>query len=146
MKVKYTAVFGNDGAPLLNSRGRIVKRPIVQIELTGKDGSKIEVPALVDSGADTTTLNIQYADYLGVVLNQNAQKEIMGIGKGRVPTFPAVISFRIKGLDESIEVPVWFVDSENVNILLGQEAFFETYRIKFEKDHDTFEIIKSNRT
>jgi len=70
----------------------------------------------------------------------------MGIGKGRVPTFPAVISFRIKGLDESIEVPVWFVDSENVNILLGQEAFFETYRIKFEKDHDTFEIIKSNRT
>ena len=146
MKIKYTAVFRNNGAPLLDSRGRIVKRPIVQIELSGKDGSTIEAPALVDSGADTTTLNIQYADYLGITLDQNAQKEIMGIGKGRVPTFPGVISFKIKGFDESIEVPVWFVDSENVNILLGQEVFFETYRIKFEKDHDIFEIIKSNRT
>jgi hypothetical protein len=39
-----------------------------------------------------------------------------------------------------VEVPAWFVDSENVNILLGQEVFFEMFKIKFEKDHDVFEL------
>ena len=70
----------------------------------------------------------------------------MGIGKGKVPSFPGVISFSVKPFNETLKVPVWFVESENVDILLGQEVFFETYRIKFEKDHDTFEITKSNRS
>ncbi|KKT14841.1 MAG: hypothetical protein UV94_C0006G0005 [Parcubacteria group bacterium GW2011_GWC1_43_30] len=42
--------------------------------------------------------------------------------------------------DREIEVPAWYVDSNNVDILLGQEAFFEMFKIKFEKDHDTFEV------
>jgi hypothetical protein len=33
----------------------------------------------------------------------------------------------------------------SVNILLGQEDFFERYRIKFEKDHDVFEVTISRK-
>lgn len=42
------------------------------------------------------------------------------------------------GID--ITVPAWYVDSDNVNILLGQEVFFELFKIKFEKDHNAFEL------
>jgi hypothetical protein len=51
------------------------------------------------------------------------------------------VKIRVDGLNESIEIPVCFVDSPTVGLLLGQEGFFDQYRIRFEKDHDTFEII-----
>lgn len=38
-------------------------------------------------------------------------------------------------------IPVGFIDSQSVDILLGQEGFFDEFRIKFEKDHDTFEVV-----
>jgi len=31
-------------------------------------------------------------------------------------------------------------NSQSVGILLRQDSFFDLHRIKFEKDHDTFEI------
>ena len=145
MKFKYSSVFATNGTPLLDSRGKMVKRPIVTLELEGKQGDKLEVIGVIDSGADTTTLNIQYADFLGVVLDKTKPQEIMGIGKGKVPIYKGTFAFKIKDIAEKIEVPAWYVDSENVNILLGQEVFFETFRIKFEKDHDMFEVTPSRR-
>ncbi len=118
----------------------MVKRPILWLVLTGKTGEKIEVPAVIDSGADTTTLNIQYADFLGIKIDPSEQREIMGIGKGRVPVCQNSFSFRIKEIGADLEVPAWYVDSDNVNILLGQEVFFDSFKIKFEKDHDVFEL------
>jgi hypothetical protein len=50
--------------------------------------------------------------------------------------------FTIKEMGKVMEVPAWFVDSENVNILLGREVFFDKFRIRFEQDHDTFELVE----
>lgn len=142
MKFKYSSVLATNGTPLLDSRGKMVKRPILNLEITGKDGSIIEVIGVVDSGADTTTLNIQYADFLGVALNTSASQKIMGVGQEEIPMIRGEFTFKIKGLGSHIvKVPAWYVDSKHVNILLGQEVFFEQFRIKFEKDHDTFEIV-----
>ena len=110
--------------------------------LNGKDG---DVPAIIYSGADTTTLNIQYAEALGIELDTAKQGTIIGVGKGKVPVFRGTFPFRIKEMDIPMEVPAWYVDSENVNILLGQEAFFDSFRVKFEKDHDTFELSQSTK-
>lgn len=139
MKFKYS-VAGTRSGTITDSRGRMVKRPILWLVLTGKDGEKIDVPAVIDSGADTTTLNIQYAKFLGLDLDTTKQRDIMGVGKGHVPVFPGIFSFKIKEMDNELSIPAWYVDSDNVNILLGQEAFFDAFRIKFEKDHDTFEL------
>lgn len=142
MKFKYSSVFATNGTPLLDSRGKMVKRPILNLEITGKNGEKIEVIGVLDSGADTTTLNIQYADFLGIRLTDSASQKIMGVGQEEVPVFKSEFAFKIKGLDDRvIKVPAWYVDSKHVNILLGQEVFFEQFRVRFEKDHDTFEVI-----
>ncbi len=134
MKFAYLAVPG-----LKDSRGRMVKRPVLILELKAKDGSILEVPAIVDSGADTTTVNIEYAAALGIELGEKGL--ILGIGKGKVERRAGHLPFKIKQTDFELDVPAWYIDSENVGILLGQEAFFDSFRIKFEKDHDTFEII-----
>lgn len=126
----------------MDSRGKMVKRPILNLEIMGKNGEKIEVVGVIDSGADTTTLNIQYADFLGVRLNPSTSQKIIGVGQEEVSVFRGEFAFTIKGLDDHVvKVPAWYVDSKHVNILLGQEVFFEQFRIKFEKDHDTFEVI-----
>jgi hypothetical protein len=144
MKFKYSVASTRSGT-LTDSRGKMVKRPVLWLVLTGKDGEKIDVPAIIDSGADTTTLNIQYAKFLGLDLDSTKQRDIMGIGKGHVPVCQGSFSFKIKEMGDELEIPAWYVDSDNVNILLGQEVFFDTFKIKFEKDHDTFELTPSKK-
>ncbi len=141
MKFKYATAGTLHGA-LLDSRGKMVKRPILSLILKGKNGETFEAPAVIDSGADTTTLNLQYAEALGLSLDKEKQKDIIGIGNGRVAVYQGVFPFVIKEMGIDVEVPAWFVDSENVNILLGQEVFFDSFKIKFEKDHDIFELIE----
>ena len=134
MKFAYLAVPG-----LKDSRGRMVKRPVLILELMAKDGSILEVPAIVDSGADTTTVNIEYAEALGIELREKGL--ILGVGKGKIERYTGHLPFKIKQTDFELDVPAWYVDSENVGILLGQEYFFDSFRIKFEKDHNAFEIM-----
>ena len=142
MKFKYSAVSTQSGA-LTDSRGRMVKRPVLWLVLTGKSGDKIDVPAVIDSGADTTTVNVQYAEYLGVDLGGMSRKDIIGISDGRVSVSQGDFSFTIKEMGQELTVPAWYVDSENVNILLGEEVFFDMFKIKFERDHDIFELVSS---
>jgi len=96
MKFQYWTTSG-----VLDTRGRIVKRPM---------------------------------------LEKNT-RNILGVGNGTVLVYVSTFRFKIKQIeDKEIEVPAWYVDSNNVDILLGQETFFEMFKIKFEKDHDTFEV------
>jgi hypothetical protein len=141
VKFRYTVASTPQGT-LLDSRGKMVKRPVLSLLLKGKTGESFESLAVIDSGADTTTLNMQYAEALGIPLDTHTKKEIIGVGNGKVPVYQGVFSFRIKEMGIDLDIPAWFVDSENVNILLGQEVFFDCFKVKFEKDHDVFELIQ----
>ena len=119
----------------------MVKRPMLEVEFVDKDGIKTNAVGLIDSGADTTMLNIQYADSLGIKLDEKNTRNILGVGNGTVRVYVSRFRFKIKRMEGGeIEVPAWYVDSNNVDILLGQEVFFELFKIKFEKDHGVFEL------
>ena len=51
------------------------------------------------------------------------------------------VEVKIEHLDSSM-IPVGFIDSPHVGALLGQEGFFDGHRIKFEKDHNIFEVSR----
>lgn len=51
MKFQYTSTTA------VNTKGKLTKRPIVELELFGKNGN-INVLGLIDSGADTTMMHI----------------------------------------------------------------------------------------
>lgn len=134
MKYKYTST------PTFSENGRIVKRPLVEIEMAGKE-RKVNAVGLLDSGADSTLVNIQYAKVLGIVLDEKKKKDFVGIQDARMSCYLGELSFRVKHVDKTVVIPVAFIDSPSVDVLLGQEGFFDAFKIKFEKDHDTFELV-----
>jgi len=124
----------------------MIKRPMLELELLNQKGEFVmNALALIDSGADTTLVNVQYASPLGVGLGNTPKVDIIGVANGKVSTCTAVFRFRIKETGDELEIPANYIDSSNVNILLGEEVFFDKFKIKFEKDHDTFEISKSKK-
>ncbi len=135
MKFQYTTTLST------NTKGKFTKRPMVELELTGKE--TIHALGLIDSGADTTMMNMQYARLLGIDLSKAQKREFLGIGNSRVTSYISSVTMRIKYVDTPILSTVAFTDSPSVDILLGQEDFFESFRIKFEKDHDVFDLSLS---
>ena len=63
----------------------------------------------------------------------------MGITMEHIDGFVAGLTFRIEHQTETFNAPIVFIDTD-LPVLLGREGFFDRYRIKFEQDHDTFEI------
>ena len=77
---------------------------------------------------------------LGIDLSNARSARFTGIS-GQIDGYRLEkIKIKVDGLNESVEIPVCFIKSPTVSLLLGQEGFFDQYRIRFEKDHDTFEI------
>ena len=72
------------------------------------------------------------------------QHAVMGVSMEPIPGFIEHLSFRIQGHDEHFDAPVVFIDTD-IPVLLGREGFFDQYRIKFEQDHDTFELTPVRR-
>jgi hypothetical protein len=95
---------------------------------------------LIDSGADTTLVNMEYAKALGISVDSTNKKEFMGIGDSHITCFLGSVTMKIKHFDTPVTMSVAFIDSPSVDILLGQDNFFECFRIKFEKDRGVFEL------
>jgi len=133
MKYRYTSFFPPDNTV------RWIKRPVVQIEVFGPAGKRT-FEALIDSGADVSLFNIQVAELLGFDLSRAKARNFVGISGGVEAFTLEEVGIQVEGIDSSIVIPVSFVRSPSVSLLLGQEGFFDAFRIKFEKDHDTFEI------
>lgn len=138
MKYRYTSFFPPE------STVKWIKRPIVQIEVLGPAGRRA-FDALIDSGADVSLFNAQVAELLGLDLSKAKVRNFLGISGGIEARTLENVEIQIEGIDTPVTIPVSFVQSDSVGLLLGQEGFFDTFRIKFEKDHNTFEIVPIKR-
>jgi uncharacterized phage-associated protein len=135
MKFPYMMVYG-----LFDGEGNPVERPMIMIELKTSDGIIRHIPALVDSGSDKTLINIEYAEDLGVELGRHELAK--GIGNSLVDTRAGHLKFRIDDMDISLDVPASYIDSESVTILLGQEGFFDRFKISFDRTNREFELVE----
>ena len=136
MKYPYRVVAG-----ALDTAGRYTKRPIVEVEIScGGPGRKFL--ALIDSGADQITMPSAIAEALGIDRASCRPRSMMGITMQRTQGFIAQVMIRVQNHVKPITVPAVFIDTD-VPVLLGQEGFFDRYRVKFEKDHDAFEIVSA---
>ena len=119
-----------------------MSRPLLEVELLGAKRT-ITVFGLLDSGADMSLLNIRYAPVLGIALDNLPTKDFIGISDGPVRTYFTEVPIKVKFFDQILYLPVALADSPSVDMLLGQEECFNAYRIRFEKDHDVFELQAS---
>jgi hypothetical protein len=133
MKYDYSGSIGSDPSRPWKFR------PVVEVEIFG-NGTSIKTLGLIDSGADTILINTQFAEALGINLENCEVQNTIGISGTPQPTYHTTITLQVSHL-EPIVVPVFFIDSPSVTCLLGQEGFFDAYRIKFERDHKVFELV-----
>ena len=99
----------------------------------------VKTIAIVDSGADNCLFNIEYAKIIGIDLEKCEKTRTIGVeGEGK-EIFLTNLEIQVENLAK-VKVPVGFIDSKSVIGLLGQAGFFDLHRIKFERDHNTFEI------
>ena len=114
------------------------RRSVFDVELIGPSNT-IKTIAIVDSGADNCLFNIEYAKVIGVDITKCDKEITIGVeGEGK-DVFMTNLEIQVKDLDK-IKIPVGFIDSKSVIGLLGQSGFFDQYKIKFERNHNTFEI------
>lgn len=112
---------------------------MILTEVFGPNGSN-KFSALIDSGADCSLFDVEIAEMLGLDLSKGKSVNFTGIS-GKITGYRLEnIQIKIEHFDKPIKIPICFVRSKTVGLLLGEEGFFDKYRIKFEKDHDAFEI------
>lgn len=125
--------------PQSDSRLKWIARPYIQVKLTGPKGSRIGY-ALIDSGADRCLFNIQIVEKIGLNLTDAPVENFGGIEGGNLKARLHKIKLQIVGINNEIEILAGFVDSSGVAAILGQDGFFDNFRIRFEKDHGIIEI------
>ncbi|MBI4427810.1 MAG: retroviral-like aspartic protease [Ignavibacteriales bacterium] len=117
--------------PLIPGLG-VTYRPILRVRFLHKLFG-IRAFALIDSGADNTLLNKDYAKRLGVKWDSSTRiGKTHGIYGGAIPMYLHDIEMEIINYPNSrVQTTVAFVDLPNVDVLLGQIGFFEHYHVKF---------------
>ncbi|MEK7151022.1 MAG: aspartyl protease family protein [Patescibacteria group bacterium] len=138
MRFEYVTEFNS------NPNEKAHRRPMLDVVLLHGD-KKIKVFALVDSGADDCIFNKDVADALGIDLSKAKRKNYAGIS-GHTRGWLTDVTLYIEAMpDERLTIPVAFIDSPTVSGLLGQVGFFDAFKIKFERDHGVFEIMRSKK-
>lgn len=137
MKFKYSTVFEER-----STIAKLSRRPVVEIDLFGPKGKITIANALVDSGADISIFNSAFAKAVGIDLGKPT-RSFTGIG-GPIAGYEKEIEMQLRGDEKRIKILTAFTDSPFVVALLGEEGFFDKYRIKFERDRDNFEINPSS--
>ncbi|MDP1688728.1 MAG: hypothetical protein Q8L47_01180 [bacterium] len=131
MKYQYISYLPED------ITGKFIRRPMVVVDIFGPKGKHREL-ALIDSGADRTLINIEIASVLGIDLSRAKRGVVTGV-TGQQEIFVIDVELQPEQLSK-IKISVSFIKSDFVGVLLGEDGFFDTHKIKFEKDHNAFEI------
>lgn len=113
---------------------------MVEIELIGNNGSQ-KVLALLDSGADYSLFDYDLAIAAGIDVASGQDDKLTGIGGETQGKRLDKINIKVQDINNAVKIPACFIKNFSAGALIGQEGFFDQYKIKFEKDHDSFEIV-----
>lgn len=125
--------------PFFDPKLKTIARPYIPIKLTGPKGFW-EGYGLIDSGADRSLFNIQIAEKIGLDLTKNRSENFGGIEGGTIEGSIHKVSLQVIGMEKEIGLLAGFVSSSGVAAILGQEGFFDEFRIKFERDLGLIEV------
>ena len=132
-KYRYTYRLGDDRA--------LLRMPIVRVLFTNpKNEKQIGVGCLIDSGADDIFLNTRLANVLRINITQGAKKEYQGITSAPVVASEQFLSMNVEPDTHQFNVVCSFLPDLPVFGLLGQNGFFDNYKVVFKRYENTFEL------
>ena len=103
-------------------------------------GNFVLLFGLVDSGASDIILNVQFAPLLGINLSDAPAQEYQGIGDEPFHACKHQVTIRLQATVEALTVPCAFMPDLRIDCILGQNGFFDTHKILFEKYKKRFAI------
>lgn len=121
---------------------KTVLRPVIPIDISGPKGTWT-LEALIDSGADRSLFDIEIAKVLGIDLSKVKKEQFGGIGKDTVTVYTTNVVVEVNGINHPVTIPIGFMKGANVRALLGQDGFFDNFRIVFTRANDSIEITPS---
>lgn len=115
-------------------------RPVVGLELLGQNANPIVAMGIVDSGADESTIPIEYAARLGIDVHADCETNDVVTASG--PT----TEFRYRGpitalvLGEVVPLQASFLEGLPF-VLLGRNDFFHHFKILFDQRARSFTLV-----
>lgn len=97
------------------------------------------VLALVDSGSSDCVFSASFGEVLGIDVQAGRPHQFHGFDLNAVRGFVHKVQLQVTGFDHWIEIDAVFIESEVLPIL-GQQGFFESYQVVFERFKRQFEI------
>jgi hypothetical protein len=123
----------------------VVSRPMIEVELAHGKHKLFPVIALIDSGCSTSMINASYAKDLGIDVPSGVHLPVGGIGNGQSDGYVHMLCMNVKDSDYTFEAPFNFVTDLPIDILLGQNTFFDHFDVLFEKHLGFFKLQKSQK-
>src|SRR6266496_4691535 len=83
---------------------------------------------LLDSGADLCLFHSSIGRLLGIDVNSGPSKLIGGI-TGTITAYMHTIQVQVQGIPDKVDIYAGFTDSDQVEALLGQDGFFDNFKV-----------------
>jgi hypothetical protein len=116
-----------------------VPMPIIKIRLSNNE-RRIQLEALIDSGANVSLFHASVATALGIDLKTGLKSEFFGVSGHGIDVYFHEVDLQVVGSPTAIKLAVGFTESPGVGALLGQADFFQHHQIKFERYKERIEI------
>ena len=127
--------------PTKDPREPWVARPIIPVILETSNKPSVAIMALVDSGADRCLFHADIGRDIGLKITDGMPHNFSGIEGGKVQTYLHKVSIQIVGDSHSVEVIAGFCESQGIGAILGQEGFFDAFKITLHRSKDRIEIV-----
>ena len=132
--------------------GNYASRPRILVELSGPDGA-LMVPALIDTGCDTTVVPEEVAKIIGLRMDGQVSRIYGFLESNEVIIGKSNILFLGKEYRQSVklrDVPILIVkktqeSGDEGEIILGIEGIFDAFEITFRKNQNKI-ILKETKT
>ena len=128
---------------LPGKKGSKVKTPSIPICFNGDSSLRMNVIALVDSGADCSVIPKGLAEILNLNLT-GPKQDSFGFG-GKIECIESNVSIILKQNHEKHEfqIPVLVSSDDSCPIILGRSKFFAKFKITFDGKYEKL-ILKKN--
>ncbi len=127
---------------LPGKKGSKVKTPSIPICFKGNSPLKMNVIALVDSGADCSVIPMGLAEVLNLDLT-GPKQDSFGFG-GKIECIESGVSIILRQNHEKHEfqIPILVSSGDSCPIILGRNKFFDKFKITFDSKHQKLILKK----
>lgn len=126
----------------LNEDGQVSVFPAAEVLFSTKEGERIALFLLVDSGATISALPRSDAEVLGIEADRGEPLTVAGIGGEMIQGWKHKVDVVLG--DQKHRLPIIFLDQQNAPRILGREGIFDQFTLVFQENKNRTGFLENN--